>query len=99
MGLLEGTMDGTPSPEDISPGIQRIAKLARSAPGLAFTTLAHHIDASLLSKAFERTRKDAAVGVDGQTAAEYGRDLAANLRVLEGRFKTGEYCCRLWESA
>ena len=46
MGLLEGTMDGTPSPEDISPGIQRIAELARSAPGLAFTTLAHHIDSS-----------------------------------------------------
>jgi RNA-directed DNA polymerase len=91
MGLLEGTMDGTPSPDDISPGIQRIAELAREAPGLAFTTLAHHIDIELLSKAFERTRKDAAVGVDGQTAAEYGRDLEANLRALEGRFKTGEY--------
>ncbi|MBZ5589017.1 MAG: group II intron reverse transcriptase/maturase [Acidobacteriia bacterium] len=84
-------MNGTPSPDDISPGIQRIAELARNAPGVAFTTLAHHIDTSLLTKAFERTRKDAAVGVDGQTAAEYGRDLEANLRTLEGRFKSGEY--------
>lgn len=91
MGLLEGTMDGTPSPEDISPGIQRIAELARTAPGVAFTTLAHHIDIELLTRAFERTRKDAAVGIDGQTAAEYARELEANLRTLERRFKTGEY--------
>jgi len=91
MGLLEGTMDGTPSRENISPGIQRIAELARSAPGLAFTTLAHHIDIERLVDAFQRTRRDAAVGVDGQTAAEYFRDLEANLRSLEGRFKTGEY--------
>jgi RNA-directed DNA polymerase len=84
-------MNGTPSLEDISPGIQRIAELARQAPGLAFTTLAHHIDIDRLVDAFQRTRRDAAVGVDGQTAAEYLRDLEANLRSLEGRFKTGEY--------
>lgn len=91
MGLLEGTMHGTPSLEGISTGIQRIAELARNAPGLAFTTLAHHIDIDLLTRAFERTRKDAAVGVDGQTAAEYARDLETNLRTLETRFKSGEY--------
>ena len=91
VGLLEGTMHGTPSPEGISTGIQRTAELARTAPGLAFTTLAHHIDIEHLTEAYKRTRKDAAVGVDGQTAAEYGRDLEANLRTLEGRFKTGEY--------
>ena len=91
MGSLEGTMEGTPSPEDISPGIQRVAELARTVPELAFTTLAHHIDLEHLKEAYKRTRKDAAVGVDGQTAAEYGRDLEANLRTLEGRFKTGEY--------
>jgi len=91
MGPLEGTMDGTPSPEDISPGLQRIAELARTAPGLAFTTLAHHIDIEHLTRAYERTRKDAAVGVDGQTAAEYARGLETNLRSLEGSFKSGEY--------
>jgi RNA-directed DNA polymerase len=91
MGLLEGTMDGTPSPDDISTGFQRIAELARQAPELAFTTLAHHINIELLTRAFERTRKDAAVGVDGQTAAEYAREREVNLRALEGRFKTGEY--------
>ena len=84
-------MDGTPSPENISPGIQRIAELAREAPGLAFTTLAHHIDIEHLTRAYERTRKDAAVGVDGQTAAEYAWGLETNLRSLGGSFKSGEY--------
>jgi len=37
MGLLEGTMDGTPSPENISPGIQRIAELRRVRDGIQST--------------------------------------------------------------
>lgn len=84
-------MDGTPSPEDISTGVQRIAALARKVPGMAFTTLAHHIDIEHLIQAFKRTRKDAAVGIDGQTADEYAAALDDNLRQLEGRFKTGMY--------
>jgi RNA-directed DNA polymerase len=91
MDLLEGKMDGTPSPEYISTGVQRIAELARQAPGMAFTTLAHHIDIELLTNAFKRTRRDAAAGIDGQTADEYAVDLEANLRQLEGSFKTGRY--------
>ena len=37
-------MPGTPRPEFVSTKQQRIAELARSAPDLSFTTLAHHID-------------------------------------------------------
>ena len=37
MGPLEGTMDGTPSPEDISPGLQRIAELRRVRDGIQST--------------------------------------------------------------
>ena len=37
MGPLEGTMDGTPSPENISPGIQRIAELRRVRDGIQST--------------------------------------------------------------
>ena len=68
---LEGNMPGTPRPETVSTKQQRIAELARNAPDMAFTTLAHHIDIDWLLTAHARTRKDGAVGVDGQTAEEY----------------------------
>ncbi len=58
---------------------------------MAFTTLAHHIDLDWLREAYRRTRKDGAVGVDGQTAAEYERDLEGNLRRLLDRAKSGTY--------
>ena len=42
-------------------------------------------------QAYRRTRKDAAVGVDGQTAAEYEANLEANLRTLLDRAKSGDH--------
>jgi group II intron reverse transcriptase/maturase len=42
-------------------------------------------------EAFHRTRKDAAPGVDGQTADEYGLHLLENLRGLLDRAKSGAY--------
>ncbi len=70
---------------------RRIAKLARDAPDLSFTTLAHHIDIVWLRKAYALTRKDGAVGVDGQTAEEYEVNLKANLQDLLNRAKSGTY--------
>ena len=84
-------MPGTPSPEPISTRLQRIATLARQAPEMAFTSLAHHIDVEFLREAYRRTRKDAAVGVDGQTAAAYAANLEENLHSLLYRFKSGTY--------
>jgi hypothetical protein len=60
-------MTGTSGPEDVSRKQQRIAELARNCPEMAFTTLAHHIDDFWLYVAYLETRKDGAVGVDGQT--------------------------------
>jgi RNA-directed DNA polymerase len=91
MRPLEGQMPGTPSPDPISTRRQRIAELARQSPQVAFTTLAHHIDIDWLKEAYRRTRKDGAVGVDGQTAEAYAVDLEANLRSLLGRAKSGRY--------
>jgi group II intron reverse transcriptase/maturase len=65
--------------------------LARQGPQMAFTSLAHHIDIEWLREAYARTRKDGAVGVDGQTAAEYGANLEANLQSLLDRAKSGTY--------
>jgi RNA-directed DNA polymerase len=44
-----------------------------------------------LHEAYRRTRKDAAVGIDGVTAQEYEVALEANLTGLLERFKTGSY--------
>jgi RNA-directed DNA polymerase len=84
-------MAGTPSPRPMSPGQQRIAELAKQAPTLCFTTLAHHIDLQWLHVAYQRTRPDGAAGVDGQTAEDYAADLRGNLQRLLDRAKSGTY--------
>lgn len=75
----------------ISTKLERIAKLARDAPGMAFTTLAHHIDIEWLHEAYRRTRKDGAVGVDRQNAEQYAANLEGNLQSLLDRAKAFTY--------
>ncbi|MCB9756278.1 MAG: group II intron reverse transcriptase/maturase [Myxococcales bacterium] len=82
---------GTPSPKSVSTKQRRIAKVAREAPDMVFTSLAHHIDLELLQEAHRRTRKTGAAGVDGQTAQEYATNLESNLQRLLDRFKAGTY--------
>ena len=89
--LLEGTKGGTLRPQTVSTTLHRIAQQAVEYPDMVFTTLAHLIDVDFLKEAFRRTRKDAAVGVDGVTAADYALDLDANVRDLHERLRTGRY--------
>jgi RNA-directed DNA polymerase len=70
---------------------QRIAERARQKPQEGFTSLNHHLDLDWLIEAFHRTRKDAAPGVDGQSAEQYGLRLAENLQGLLDRAKSGTY--------
>jgi len=77
--------------EIISTKQQKIAELARGAPQMVLLTLAHHIDLVWLEEAYQRTRKDGAVGVDGVTAAAYEQRLHENLSDLLERFKSGRY--------
>lgn len=91
MGLKEGTMAETLGSDPISTKLDRIAKLAKQAPNMAFTTLAHHLDVKWLHEAYQRTRKDGALGVDGQSATEYAKNLDENLRSLLERAKSGSY--------
>jgi group II intron reverse transcriptase/maturase len=65
--------------------------MARRRRGEALTTLAHHIDEALLREAYQQTRKDGAVGIDRETAAEFARGLRARLQDLLERFKSGQY--------
>jgi len=48
------------------------------------------MDVEWLKEAFRRTRKDGAVGVDGQTAQDYAENLEANLQSLLSRAKAGD---------
>jgi group II intron reverse transcriptase/maturase len=84
-------MTETQTSASISTRLERIAKLAKDAPQMAFRTLAHHIDIGLLHEAYRLTRKDGAVGVDGQSAAEYATRLESNLQSLLDRAKSGTY--------
>ena len=91
MDPLKGQTTETPGFETVSTKQQRIAELARQAPQMAFTTLGHHIDLEWLKEAYHRTRKDGAVGIDGQTAQDYAAHLEDNLRSLLERAKSGRY--------
>jgi group II intron reverse transcriptase/maturase len=80
-----------PSSITVSTKLERIAKLAKQAPDMAITSLSHHIDIDWLREAHRRTRKDGAVGTDGQHADEYAVNLEDNLRSLLDRAKSGTY--------
>ena len=58
---------------------------------MVLRTLAHHIDVEWMGEAYQRTRKDGAVGVDGVTAEQYEERLEENLSELLDRFKSGRY--------
>ncbi len=58
---------------------------------MAFTSLNHYIDYEWVKYAYDCTRKDGAVGVDGQTAEEYAKHLKQNLLSLIDRLKSGRY--------
>jgi hypothetical protein len=88
---LEGNRAGASKPGPVFTKQQRIAELAQQSPPMGFTSLNHHLDLIWLMEASTRTRSDAAPGVDGQTAEDYGLDLLANLESLRDRAKSGTY--------
>jgi len=84
-------MGDTPRPPTISTKLQRIAQQPIQYPAMVFTTLAHLMDVDWLREAYRRTRKDAAPGNDGVTAAAYAEHLEANLTDLYERLRGGRY--------
>ncbi len=84
-------MAGHPAPKTVSTKQARIAMLAKQMPEAAIRSLSHQIDLEWLREAYRRTRKDGAVGVDGQTAEDYAENLEDNLRSLLDRAKSGDH--------
>jgi len=86
-----GNTPETSNSEEVSTRQQRIAELASQKLTSGITSLNHHIDLVWMMEAWRKTRKDGAVGVDGQTAKEYEQDLEKNLQELINRAKSGSY--------
>ena len=84
-------MTETLSSTIVCTGQQRIAELAQRLPQKGLTSLNHFLDRNWFYEAYLATRPDGAVGVDGQTCAEYSAHLAENLQALENRAKSGTY--------
>jgi RNA-directed DNA polymerase len=79
------TLDG------MSPGLVKGVERAQREPEGRFHALAHVIDVPALERAYRRQRADAAVGVDGVTKEQDGRELAAHLQGLHARLKAQRY--------
>jgi RNA-directed DNA polymerase len=75
----------------MSTKLEKLAERARRDPTAQFHSLAHIIDMEVLRGAFDRIRKDAAMGVDGVTKEQYGEALERNLEDLLGRLKSKKY--------
>jgi group II intron reverse transcriptase/maturase len=77
---------------DVDTALDGIRQTAKSRPAAKFTTLMHHIYAvERLRVAYHALRRDAAVGVDGQSWQSYGQELEANLSELSDRLARGGY--------
>lgn len=77
--------------KEVSPKLLEVMERAKRSPQMRFFSLAHLIDEEALKRAYGRLRKDAAVGVDGVTKEQYGKELESNVGDLLGRMKTMRY--------
>lgn len=71
--------------------LERISQLSKENPDMVFTSIGHLINKRLLKECHEKMEGDKAVGIDGITKEEYGKDLEKNLEDLEKRLKRKAY--------
>jgi group II intron reverse transcriptase/maturase len=84
-------MSDAQTSKDLSPKLMKVAERAKRNREARLLALAYLMDEELLKEAFDRVRKDAAVGVDGVTKEQYGEHLDDNIRALHTRMKEGRY--------
>ena len=71
--------------------LERISQLSIEKPDMVFTSIGHLINKDLLRECHNKMDADKAVGIDGITKEEYGRDLEENLDRLVARLKKKSY--------
>jgi RNA-directed DNA polymerase len=84
-------MSDAPTSNNLLPKLLKVAERAKWDPQAPMRSLSNSMDEELLKVAFDRIRKDAAVGVDGVTKEQYGERLDDNIRALHERMKEGRY--------
>ena len=75
----------------VSTGLDRIRCAAKRDKNLKFTALMHHVSINRLRDAFEKIKKNAAPGIDGETWATYEKKLEENLKRLYQKTQSGGY--------
>lgn len=70
------------------PRLQRVMERAKRNPEERILSLASLLDEQLLKESYARLKSGAAVGIDGITKEEYGKDLEANIARLHERMRT-----------
>lgn len=76
---------------DTETKLKRIAWLSGRDHKKTFECLMHHIDYDCLKENFDRLDPNKAIGIDGVTKLEYGKNLEPNLTDLLGRMKRMAY--------
>lgn len=71
--------------------LARISQLSRENPDMVFTSIGHLVNKELLEECHEKMDGEKAVGMDGITKEEYGRNLEENLEKLVERLKKKSY--------
>lgn len=84
-------MSDAKTSQTMSTKLLKVAERAKRDPKARLLALAHLIDMEMLKAAYDRVRKDAAVGLDGVTKGQYGEHLEENLVELHRRMKAGHY--------
>ena len=71
--------------------LERISQLSTENPKMVFTSIGHLINKELLTDCHKEMDGDKAVGIDGVTKDEYGRNLEKNLDRLVERLRKKSY--------
>jgi len=91
-GNLQGEAPARTQSRRILPlNLMRVNEAARRDRKARFTALLHHVDVWALLRAFQRLKRGASPGVEGETVAHYEQDVWANLNDLCQRIHTGRY--------
>ena len=71
--------------------LERISQLSRENPEMVFTSIGHLINEEMLKECHMEMEEGKAVGIDGITKEEYGKNLKENLKDLVSRIKGKAY--------
>ena len=71
--------------------LARIAQLSAENPDMVFTSLGHLINYDMLKDCHALMDGDKAVGIDGITKEEYGKNLDENIKDLVEKLKSKSY--------